>query len=155
MKVELIVVGKTSFDHVKEGIEMYLKRLKHLADFEYKEIALKPKKMKDGEGLKREEGQEILKAVGNSKLILLDERGKAFDSVQFASYIDQFGISGTRSLSFVIGGAYGFSEEVYQKAAAKVSLSKMTFSHQIVRLIALEQIYRAHTIIKGMPYHHA
>ena len=134
---------------------MYLKRLKHLSDFEYREIALRPKKMKDGEALKREEGQEILKAVGSSKLILLDERGKAMDSVQFASYIDQFGISGTRSLTFVIGGAYGFSDEVYRNAAGKVSLSKMTFSHQIVRLIALEQIYRAHTIIKGLPYHHA
>ncbi len=155
MKVELLVVGKTSFDHVREGVEMYVKRLNHLADFSYRELVVKSKKTKDTEALKKEEGHEILKSAEGSILILLDENGKQYNSVDFARFVEQFSITGSKSITFVIGGAYGFSQEVYAKSRCKVSLSSMTFSHQIVRMIALEQIYRAHTIIKGLPYHHA
>jgi len=154
MRINLIVVGKTSIDHVQEGIDMYNKRLHSLADFQYRELTLK-KQNQNPKVLKQQEGIEILKATEGSTLILLDERGKTFSSIAFSKYIEQFGISGHKTVSFVIGGAFGFSDEVHRKCSGKVALSSMTFSHQLVRLIAMEQLYRAHAIIKGLPYHHA
>ena len=156
MKITLLSVGKTSFGYLQEGMDLYVKRLKHYVPFEYKEIPY-PKLGKNPaeQAVKDAEGKLILKGVqpGDS-LVLLDERGKSFTSPQFAQFLQKKMNSGVKNLIFVIGGAYGFSDEVYERADQKVSLSDMTFSHQMVRLFALEQIYRGFTILKGEPYHH-
>lgn len=156
MKATLLVIGKTDKDFVKKGIDEYQKRLVHYLPFEFNIIPdLKNTKNLSESQQKQKEGELILeKLKPTDTLILLDENGKEFSSVGFSKFMEQKMISGTRNLVFVIGGPYGFSEEVYKKAQGKVSLSKMTFSHQMIRMIFTEQLYRAMTILKGEPYHH-
>jgi 23S rRNA (pseudouridine1915-N3)-methyltransferase len=156
MKAELWVIGNTSFSYLKEGTGIYEKRLKHYLPFEYNTIAdIKNAKNLSKEQLKNKEGAQIIKKLDKGDfLILLDERGKEYTSVKFASYIDNLLQQSSKRLVFVIGGAYGFSQEVYDRANGKISLSKMTFSHQMVRLFVLEQLYRAMTILRNQPYHH-
>lgn len=156
MKVKLICVGKTNKSFLTEGENEYLKRLKHYISVEKIEIPeLKNAKNLSELEIKKMEGQLILKKIDPSDtLILLDENGKEYDSVQFSTFIQKQLNSGQKNLVFVIGGAYGFSSEVYNRANGKIALSQMTFSHQMVRMFFLEQIYRAFTILKGQPYHH-
>lgn len=156
MKIELLLIGKTDKGFVKDGIEVYQKRLIHYIPFDIRIIPdIKNSKNMSNEEQKNKEGELIIAAADSSDMvILLDERGKEFSSVSFASFIEKKMISGIKKIIFVIGGPYGFSEEVYRRANGKVSLSKMTFSHQMVRMIFTEQLYRAMTIIKGEPYHH-
>lgn len=155
MKVTFLTVGKTTFPFVKEGCEVFMKRLKHYTSFEYLEIPeLKNTSSLSKEQIKDKEGELILKQIKNTdKLILLDERGKSFTSIEWSKEIEREIVSGTKSIFFVVGGAYGFSSSVYGRADGKISLSNMTFSHQIIRLFFVEQLYRAFTIIKGEPYH--
>ncbi|MGQ1911164.1 23S rRNA (pseudouridine(1915)-N(3))-methyltransferase RlmH [Marinifilum sp. RC60d5] len=156
MKITLLVIGKTDKDFVIKGIEEYRKRLVHYLPFELVIIPdLKNTKNLSESQQKQKEGELILDKVKTSDtLILLDENGKEFSSVGFSKFIEQKMIAGVKNLIFVIGGPYGFSQDVYNKAQGKVSLSKMTFSHQMIRMIFVEQLYRAMTIIKGEPYHH-
>ena len=156
MKISLITVGKTDIAWVRQGLDMYVSRLKHYAPFEVIEIPeLKNVSALSKEQIKSKEGELVLKYLKPADdLILLDEHGKELRSIEFAKYLEDKMISSGRDIVFVIGGAYGFSPEVYERANGKISLSKMTFSHQIVRTIFAEQLYRAFTIIKGEPYHH-
>lgn len=156
MKLCLLVIGKTETDYLKKGIDVYLKRLKHYIPFSIKTIpALKNTKSLSEDQQKNKEGELLLAQTSSSdSIILLDEKGLNYNSVDFSKFIEKNMVNGTRSMVFVIGGPYGFSNEVYNKASGKISLSKMTFSHQMVRLIFSEQLYRAMTIIKGEPYHH-
>lgn len=156
MKIALLTVGKTDKDWVKQGIDIYSSRLKHYIPFSIIEIPeLKNVSALSRDQIKIREGELILKNVKpTDEVILLDEHGKEFTSVEFAKHIqDRIAYTG-KDMVFVIGGAYGFSEAVYHRANFKISLSKMTFSHQMVRAIFAEQLYRAFTIIKGEPYHH-
>ena len=155
MRVTLLTVGKTDIKWVSEGLEVYSSRLPHYIPFELREIPeLKNVSALSRDQLKTAEGKLILKALKDSDdLILLDERGKEFRSVEFADWLQRKFQNG-RDLVFVIGGAYGFSQEVYSRAGGMISLSKMTFSHQMVRTIFVEQLYRALTILKGESYHH-
>lgn len=156
MKITLLTVGKTDKDWVKQGMGIYLSRLKHYIPFSVVEIPeLKNVSALTKDQIKTREGELILKNVRpTDDLILLDERGKEYTSVELAKVIqDKISYAG-KDMVYVIGGAYGFSEAVYSRANSKISLSRMTFSHQMVRAIFVEQIYRAFTIIKGEPYHH-
>ncbi|WP_462319657.1 23S rRNA (pseudouridine(1915)-N(3))-methyltransferase RlmH [Marinilabilia sp.] len=156
MKVLLLMVGKTSEKWLHEGIESYFGRLNHYLPFEARVLPdIKNAGKIKPEALKKMEGEAILKTIDKSdSLILLDEGGKQFSSRNFAGFMEKQMLAGTRSLVFVIGGAWGFSEEVYNRSNSRISLSKMTFSHQMVRLIFAEQLYRAMTILKNEPYHH-
>ena len=155
MKTTLLVVGKTVGKELPEMIEMYVQRLKHYIPFEIQTIAdLKNTKSLSESQQKQLEGEAILRAVEGSYVVLLDEHGKEYRSVAFASQLQQWLNGSGKGLTFVIGGAYGFSEAVYQRADAKISLSQMTFSHQMIRLLFVEQLYRAMTIMRGEPYHH-
>jgi 23S rRNA (pseudouridine1915-N3)-methyltransferase len=156
MKITFITVGKTEDAYLKDGIEKYVKRLKHYTKLELADIPeLKNTKALTEEQQKTKEAELILKKVTpQDHLILLDEAGQEFTSVQFANYLNKRAISSVASLVFVVGGPYGFDQSVYQRANDKISLSRMTFSHQMVRLFFVEQLYRAFTIIKGEPYHH-
>ncbi len=154
MHIKLVVVGKTNTPFVKAGFDEYLKRLKHYVNFTYVELQ-DVKKFKTKEDLQQAEGEKILSAIASSDhVILLDEKGKTFRSVEFARQIEQWQIQSVRQVVFVIGGAFGFSEAVYRRANMKMSLSAMTFSHQMIRLLFIEQLYRAFTIIRGEKYHH-
>ena len=156
MKITLLTVGKTDRDWVKQGLDIYVSRLKHYIPFSIVEIPeLKRVSALTKDQIKTREGELILKNIRpNDDLILLDEHGKEFTSVEWARILqDKISYTG-KDMVFVIGGAYGFSEPVYQRANSKISLSRMTFSHQMVRAIFAEQLYRAFTIMKGEPYHH-
>lgn len=155
MKITLLVVGKTTSAQVESLIQEYQKRLTHYLPFALQVIPeLKNTKALTPDQQKQAEGELILRAVAQSAdLVLLDEYGKEFRSIEFADYMQKKMSSG-RDVVFVVGGPYGFSEAVYQRANGKISLSKMTFSHQMVRLFFVEQIYRAMTILRGEPYHH-
>lgn len=155
MKITLLVVGKTTDTHIELLIQEYQKRLTHYLPFALQIIPeLKNTKSITPEQQKQAEGELILRAITpNTDLVLLDEHGKEFRSVEFADYVQKRMSSG-RDVVFVVGGPYGFSEGVYQRANGKISLSKMTFSHQMVRLFFVEQLYRAMTILRGEPYHH-
>jgi 23S rRNA (pseudouridine1915-N3)-methyltransferase len=156
MKITLLTVGKTDKDWVRQGLDIYVSRLKHYIPFSIVEIPeLKNVSALSKEQIKSKEGDLILKAIRpNDDVILLDERGKEYTSIELARIIqDKISYAG-RDIIFIIGGAYGFSDAVYQRANSKLSLSKMTFSHQMVRAIFAEQIYRAFTIMRGEPYHH-
>ncbi|MBC7865451.1 MAG: 23S rRNA (pseudouridine(1915)-N(3))-methyltransferase RlmH [Bacteroidia bacterium] len=156
MKIKLLQVSKTEEKYLETGIEQYKNRLKHYIGFEEKTLkSPSSAKNKPENEQKLAEGKEILAALSSGdKLFLLDERGKSLSSVEFANFFNKEANMSTKQLVFVIGGPYGFSEEVYKKADGMLSLSKMTFSHQMVRLFFLEQVYRAFTIIKGEKYHH-
>lgn len=156
MKVTLLAVGKTNEPYFIEGVNEYIKRLKHYLPFDTEIIPdIKNAKNLSTEQLKEKEGDEILKYIDSGDhVILLDEHGKEFTSVKFADYLEKKMMTGEKRILFVIGGAYGFSQKVYEKASDKLAVSKMTFSHQMIRLIFTEQLYRAMTILKGQPYHH-
>ncbi len=155
MKIKIIVVGKTNAKYLIEAENEYQQRLKHYINF--KEIVItdvKNAKNLSHIELRKREGELILSRIENRDIvILLDEKGKQFSSIDFSKFINQKMIQSTRSLVFVVGGAFGFSDEVYARANSKLSLSKMTFSHQMVRMIFKEQLYRAFSIIKGEKYH--
>ena len=156
MKITFVTVGKTEDAYLKEGIEKYVKRLKHYTKLEMAEIPeLKNTKALTEEQQKVKEAELILKKITPlDHVILLDENGTEYTSVQFANYINKRSVTSSANLVFVVGGPYGFDESVYQRANDKISLSRMTFSHQMVRLFFTEQLYRAFSIIKGEPYHH-
>ena len=155
MKITLLTVGKTDMAWVKEGLEMYRSRLVHYIPFAISEIpALKGVASLSRQQIKEKEGERILAVLKPAdELILLDERGRKFRSLDFASYLEKKLSAGGRDLVFAIGGAYGFSEEVYSRASGMIALSDMTFSHQMVRTVFAEQLYRAFTIMRGEPYH--
>jgi 23S rRNA (pseudouridine1915-N3)-methyltransferase len=155
MKVKLLVVGKTAFDYLKVGEEIYQDRLKHYCSFERIEVQdVKNPKNFSKEEIKRKEAISILSKLSPIDfLVLLDENGKEFSSLEFAKWIEKRNFS-PQNIVFVIGGAYGFDSSLYERMNMKLALSKMTFSHQMVRVIFLEQLYRAFTITKGEPYHH-
>lgn len=155
MKIKLIVVSKTDVPYIQAGIDEYAGRLRHYCDFELAVIpALKNAGTLRPEELKEREGQLILKQLEKVDMaVLLDEHGKEYTSTGFAEYIQKQMNSGVRTLAFVIGGAYGFSPAVYAAAQHKISLSQMTFNHQMVRLFFIEQLYRAHTILRHEKYH--
>jgi 23S rRNA (pseudouridine1915-N3)-methyltransferase len=157
MKLELWAIGKTNEDYLKTGIETYQKRLKHYINFSIDIIPnIKQRKNLTFQQIKFKEGELILNKTQKSDfLILLDDKGKTFTSEQFAKHIDKLMAQGHRRVIFLIGGAYGFSEAVYKRSNARLSLSAMTFSHQMVRLFFVEQLYRAFTILKNEPYHHS
>lgn len=156
MNISLILIGKTDADYLKTGIDLYLKRLKHYINFNFIVIPdIKKKKNLTFDQQKKEEGILILKNIKvDDFIVLLDEKGKSYTSENFSEFINKKMVSGIKNLVFVIGGPYGFSQEVYNRSNQKLALSDMTFSHQMVRLIFVEQVYRAFTILKNEPYHH-
>ncbi|MBL7973042.1 MAG: 23S rRNA (pseudouridine(1915)-N(3))-methyltransferase RlmH [Prolixibacteraceae bacterium] len=156
MKICLLVIGKTDEAYLQKGIEIFLKRIPHYISFEMKVIPdLKNSKNMSEEQQKEKEGELIIQQLNSSdELFLLDEQGTEVSSIDFARFLEKKMLSGIKRLVFIIGGPYGFSGNVYSRANGKLSLSKMTFSHQMVRLIFAEQLYRAMTILKGEPYHH-
>ncbi len=155
MNITLLMIGNTSEAFVNDGYGLFTKRLKHY--IKVKEIIIpdiKDRKHLNAEQIKEKEAILILeKLTGSSYSVLLDERGKEFSSVEFSAFLQKTMNAGTRELFFIIGGAYGVSESVKQKADLTVSLSKMTFTHQFIRLLFVEQLYRAMTILKNEPYH--
>lgn len=156
MKITLLTVGKTDVRWVREGLDLYVSRLSHYIPFSLDEIPeLKNVSALSKDQIKDKEGELIMKKLRPSdEVILLDEHGKEWRSIEFAAVLEDKISRGGRDLVFVIGGAYGFSGQVYARADAKMSLSKMTFSHQMVRTVFAEQLYRAFTIMRGEPYHH-
>ena len=156
MKVKLLVIGKTKSKFLLDGENVFQERLKHYCKFEEIVIPnLKKSNTLSKNKLKIKEGELIIRNLGSiDKVILLDNKGKGYSSIEFSNFLNENILHSTRCLVFVIGGAYGFSEKVYNRADNKLSLSKMTFSHQMVRMIFKEQLYRAFTIIKGEKYHH-
>ncbi len=157
MKVHIVSIGKTTESYLKEGIEAYRKRLKHYLKLEWTELP----ELKQTAGLSREQimkrEAELLQAKirPGSFLLLLDENGTSMSSEGLAAFLNKRMLSGSKELTVLIGGAYGFGKELRQSAGAVISLSKMTFTHQMVRLIWLEQLYRAMSILRNEPYHHA
>lgn len=156
VKILVIFLGKTDKKYIKEGIDDYVKRLSFYLPFEVKIIPdLKNNSNLSVEVQKEKEGQLILEQINKGdQLVLLDEKGQEFSSVEFSKWVEKKMIAGIRQLVFAVGGPYGFSENVYQRADYKISLSRLTFSHQMVRMIFVEQLYRAMTILKNEPYHH-
>jgi 23S rRNA (pseudouridine1915-N3)-methyltransferase len=156
MKITFLTIGKTEDKYLLEGMEKYLKRLKHYIPFKVLELPeLKNTKNLSEDQQKTREAELIFKNISNTDhLVLLDENGVNYSSVQFSGFLNKKMIGSVQHLVFVVGGPYGFSNEVYNRAQEKISLSKMTFSHQMVRLFFIEQVYRAFTIMKGEPYHH-
>ncbi len=156
MKIKLLAIGKTDNKDLQKLIEVYQNRLKHYINFELEIIPdIKNAKNLSENQQKEKEGELILsKLQPTDELVLLDDKGKQFTSIEFSQYLQKKMNSGIKQFVLVIGGAYGFSEAVYKKAKGKISLSKMTFSHQMIRLFIVEQIYRGFTILKNEPYHH-
>jgi len=156
MVIKIVLVGKTDATYLQTGINVYLDRLKHYVPVKMIEIPeLKNVSALSRDQIKTREGELILKQISQSEhVILLDEHGKTFTSVNWARDLEQKLAHSSKDIVFVVGGSYGFSEDVYKRANSMLSLSEMTFSHQLVRLIFVEQLYRAFTIIKGEPYHH-
>jgi 23S rRNA (pseudouridine1915-N3)-methyltransferase len=156
MKVKLLMVGKTVQNYIINGFNDYQQRIVHYLPFETKVIPdLKKAKNFDIEQQKIKEGELILNQLKNSDfVVLLDENGKELTSVNFAHWIEKQMVAGLKNVVFVVGGAYGFSASVSKRSNFKLSLSKMTFSHQMVRILFIEQLYRAMTILKREPYHH-
>ena len=156
MKIKILVVGKTDDKNLEILIDKYLTRLKHYLSVSLEILPdVKNAKNLSEKEQKRIEGEAILKKVqSNDQVILLDEKGKEFRSIEFSKFLQTKMNAGTRNLVLVIGGPYGFSDAVYQRANGKLSLSKMTLSHQMIRLFLVEQVYRAFTILRNEPYHH-
>ena len=156
MNIELIVIGKTDQQEVASLVEQYAKRVNHYCKFTVTTIAdVKNTRNMAPSRQKQLEGEMILRLISEGDwVVLMDERGRQFTSMEYASWLQKRMLSGVKRLAIVIGGPYGFSEEVYQRANEKISLSKMTFSHQIVRAIFADQLYRAFTILNNEPYHH-
>ncbi|VBB46746.1 Ribosomal RNA large subunit methyltransferase H [uncultured Paludibacter sp.] len=156
MKIKLLMIGKTTDANLHKLIENYQKRLSHYLSFEITVIPdIKNAKNLTLDQQKEKEAELLLSKIETQEeVILLDERGKQFSSVQFSNFISDKMLYSGKNVTFVIGGAYGFSEKVYSRANSLLSISAMTFSHQMIRLLFVEQLYRAMTIIKGEPYHH-
>lgn len=156
MKITFLTVGKTEDAYLKDGIDKYVKRLKYYTRLELIDLPeLKNTKALTEQQQKAKEAELILKKITPlDHVILLDEKGMELTSKQFSTYIDKKAVGSTSSLVFVVGGPYGFDQSVYERANDKLSLSRMTFSHQMIRLFFVEQLYRAFTILKGEPYHH-
>jgi len=156
MTIKLLAIGKTDSKALQQLISEYEKRLTHYIKFQLEIIpGIKNSKNLSEAQQKEKEGELILHKLSNTDLlVVLDENGKQFDSIAFANYLQRKMNAGTKQLVLVIGGPYGFSPAVHHKSIGKISLSKMTFSHQMVRLFAVEQVYRAFTILKNEPYHH-
>ena len=156
MNIRLLAIGKTDNKNLQSLIDEYTKRLSFYIKFDLEIIPdIKNVKNLSEAQQKEKEGELILsKLAATDQLILLDENGTTFSSIGFSDYLQKKMNAGIKTLVFVIGGPYGFSEEVYKKAQGKISLSAMTFSHQMVRLFVIEQIYRGFTILKNEPYHH-
>ena len=156
MKIVLMTVGKTTTEYLRKGIEMYTARINRYMQFELNELPdIRNTKSLTEAQQKEREGELILSALQPSDaVVLLDERGREMTSREFADDIDRYGIRGTKRLVYIVGGPYGFSGKVYDRANAKLSLSRMTYPHEMVRLFFTEQIYRAMTILRGEPYHH-
>lgn len=157
MKITLLAVGRTSIPFVSDGIDEYVNRIKRFPiPFEIRIVAdVKTTPKTTEAGQKQAEGEAILAATKPSDcLILLDERGRQYTSREFSGFIEQKALSGVKNLIFAVGGPYGFSQSVYTRANGQISLSKMTFPHELVRLFFIEQIYRAYTITAHLPYHH-
>lgn len=156
MKIKLLAIGKTDDKNLQTLIERYQDRLKHYINFQLEVIPdIKNVKNLSEVQQKEKEGELILKKLtATDQLVLLDEKGKEFRSIEFSTFLQKKMNSGIKQLVIVIGGPYGFSDAVYKKAQGKISLSKMTFSHQMIRLFVVEQLYRAYTILKNEPYHH-
>ncbi|WP_111309508.1 23S rRNA (pseudouridine(1915)-N(3))-methyltransferase RlmH [Confluentibacter sediminis] len=156
MTIKLLAIGKTDNKELISLIDIYSKRLSFYINFQLDIIPdIKKTKHLSENQQKQKEGELILEKIGNTDiLILLDEKGKEYNSINFSEYLQKHMNSGIKQLVFVIGGPYGFSEDVYNKSNGKLSLSKMTFSHQMIRLFFIEQLYRGFTILKNEPYHH-
>jgi 23S rRNA (pseudouridine1915-N3)-methyltransferase len=156
MKMTFLLVGKTDLSYLQEGMSLYEERLKRYSTYKRIEIPeLKSASSLSKGEIKEREGELILRQIKpQDEVVLLDVVGRSQTSEEFASFLEKRGIYGSKGLVFVVGGAYGFSDSVYARGNFKLSLSSMTFSHQLVRLLFLEQLYRAFTIIKGEPYHH-
>jgi 23S rRNA (pseudouridine1915-N3)-methyltransferase len=156
MKIRLLMIGKTAFSYLDEGMELYTKRLVHYSDLTVEIIPdVKRTASTTPDKLKDLEAEAFLKKIGpRDAIVLLDENGKTFSSEKFAVQVQKWMQAGDKNIVFIIGGAFGFGDALYERALMKISLSEMTFSHQMVRLIFLEQLYRAFTIIKNEPYHH-
>lgn len=156
MKIKLLAIGKTDDKNLHQLIEVYQNRLQHYIKFELEIIPdIKNVKNLSEVQQKEKEGELILSKLQNTdQLILLDDKGKHYTSMEFSQYLQKKMNAGIKQLVLVIGGPYGFSDEVYKKANGKLSLSKMTFSHQMIRLFIVEQLYRGLTILKNEPYHH-
>lgn len=156
MTIKLLAIGKTDNNELQKLIDDYQKRLGFYIKFEFETIPdIKNSKNLTEDQQKLKEGELILSKLNASDvLILLDENGRQMDSISFSNYLQKYMNSGIKQLVFVIGGPYGFSEDIYGKSQGKLSLSKMTFSHQMVRLFVIEQLYRAFTILRNEPYHH-
>ena len=156
MKIVFLLLGKTNEKYLIEGISLYQNRLKHYTSFEMIEIPnIKNSKNLTKLELMKKEGDLILKNIQNSDhLVLLDEKGKEYNSIKFSEKIQNWMLSGKKRIVFVVGGSYGFSNDLYHRGNEKISLSKMTFSHQMVRLFFLEQLYRGYSILNNQPYHH-
>ena len=157
MNVRLINIGKTTIPYLKEGELIYEKRLKHYLDFERIDLKeIKTSKNQSNELLKKSEAELILKIIKpNDVVIILDEKGDHYSSEDFSKWLNKKEIRGLKQVVFIIGGAYGFDKCIYNRANEKLSISKMTFSHQMIRLLFLEQLYRAKTILNGEKYHHS
>ena len=155
MRITLLVVGKTADPHIQALIDEYQQRLKHYVPFDFVVVPdVKNAKSLSEEQLKSAEGEAILARLTPAmEVILLDEHGREFRSIEYADWLQKKMGSG-KDLTLIIGGAYGFSKAVYDRANGKLSLSQMTFSHQMIRIMAIEQLYRAMTILRGEPYHH-
>ena len=155
MKIELWMIGKTSFKYLNEGIAIYEKRILRYIPFQIQSIPdIKHAKNLKAQQLKEKEGKAILAKINKEDfLILLDEKGKSYTSVKFAQQLEKMLLRSNKRLIFLIGGAFGFSEAVYTRANQKIALSNMTFSHQMIRLFFVEQLYRAFSILRQEPYH--
>ncbi len=156
MKIKLLVIGKTEEEYLRKGIAAYTERIRHYLPFEITEIPA----LKNLQGISRNEWksrecEKLMKMIAPGDcIVLLDERGKELSSVEFSGFLNQKMSSGIKTLTFIVGGPFGFDEALKSKASHLVSLSRMTFSHQMVRLFFTEQIYRAMTILKNEAYHH-
>jgi 23S rRNA (pseudouridine1915-N3)-methyltransferase len=155
MNIKLIVVGKTNQSYVEEGVKEYFSRLKHYISFEIIVVPdVKGAKNLSSSTLKDKEAENIIKYLNNQDaVVLLDEHGQEFRSKEFAQYLQKKMNQGTKTLVFIVGGAFGFSDKMYSLTSEKISISKMTFSHQMIRLLFTEQLYRAFTILHNEPYH--
>ncbi|MCF8219490.1 MAG: 23S rRNA (pseudouridine(1915)-N(3))-methyltransferase RlmH [Bacteroidales bacterium] len=155
MEILFLLIGQTSEDYLKQGMEIYQSRIRHYIKFDVKEVRLNKKELKkDPEEQKKAEGSALLKQIKTTDfVILLDEHGQEYTSKKFAAFLQKKMNAGKKRIVFVVGGAYGFDKQITERANAEIALSRMTFPHQLIRLLFLEQLYRAFTILKGEPYH--